>query len=146
MIAVTVNRQDLLGKLRARRDAHLKAYADACAGWKLEANEQLDDFLKRAAEAVQNLRTRVDAADQAKGDKPVPLALPPGLFQIKAHPPESHVRDYDRAIAALDNHVGETFEVPAELFDQWVRDDFGWKESFETIAADYGGKLRAARR
>ena len=51
--------------------------------------------------------------------------------------PEDHTKDYDRVIAMLSASVDEEIELNASEFDNYVQDDWNWKENWMSSNTKY---------
>lgn len=143
---IKANKTDLLAAIKANYEAHKKAYADAFDGWKVEVQEQLDKARKAFAKAAKELEERAAAADRDKGDKPVPLYLPPTLIGFAKKPPQDHSKDYEAVIRMLEFETGDTFEVEQGEFEAYVMDRWDWKDDFQNTVVGYAGKAALLRR
>jgi hypothetical protein len=111
--SVRVSKKFLLQKLTANRTEHEKTYYEI-----LEARHQ---------KVIETLKAELKKAKRDRLYRPV-LNLPL---------PENHVKDYDRAIGILDASLDTEFELSSTEFDQYVNDDWKWKESYMTVSGCY---------
>ena len=113
MKTITVNKKDLLDKLRENRDGHRATYEEAVEAYRAKAIEVFE----------QNIR-------EVREGKPVRqyLELPV---------PEDHTSDYERVIAMLEWDEGEKVELTESEFRQYVQDNWGWAQSFMANTMSY---------
>jgi hypothetical protein len=110
---VLVDKDELLGVLRANRDRHRDVFLKAQQGFRERAIKELD-------------RSLADA--RAGNDVRLAVHLPK---------PEDHTEDYDREIRMLEMHQEPTVRIRAALFDQIVMDRWGWSAAFNTTNSAY---------
>lgn len=113
MRTVKVGRLNLLEKMKANREAHVKVVLDALAVYRREAVEALRKMLDDAAGGGE-IRRRID----------IPL-------------PEDHRDAYDRVIAMLEMSVDETIELQEHEFRCYVLDEWDWQQSFNSTTMGY---------
>ena len=117
MKTIKISKNKLLTKMRENREAHRKQFEEALEGWKERVIEELE-------KAVENAK---------KGIK----------FETFFHlpRPDDHTADYDAIIDQVEwNERGE-IELDIHTFNQYVRDDWGWKEDFISTNAMYSKKI-----
>ena len=112
-LRVRVNKLELLGKLEENRTRHAEIAQKANVGFREQA---ILGFERMLADAKAGKRIRLSLA---------------------ISPPEDYTKDYDRAIGMLRMSTDETVELTSRQYDQFVRDDWEWKSSFETTNASY---------
>ncbi len=110
---VTVRKTWLLTKLEGNRTKHRAIVDRALDGFRDEVLEELE----RRARVIRS------------GGKPN------GTFSIRE--PEDHTPDYDLAIQMLSADMEDTVNLGAQQFDQYVRDEWGWKASFTASTSKY---------
>ncbi len=110
---VTVKKDWLLGVVQKNRANHKAEYEKAFAGYREECIACLEENLNAMRD---NKITRV---------------------RITEVPPEDHTKDYDRVIAMLGASVADEVELSAHEFDNYVQDDWGWKELWATSNSKY---------
>ena len=108
---VRVSKNFLLEKLETNRKSHKATYEKAIRGW----HSQITDILKRELKKV-----KVDKEYQ------------PNCFVTK---PISHVKTYDGTIALLKASLDKEFVLTSSEFSQYVRDEWGWKDTFMTTVS-----------
>ena len=112
---VKVDKGELLEKLTANRLEHIAIYDEACEGYH--------------AKMITQLKRRLD---DARGDINTSL-----YFRLTK--PNSHLNEYDVAIAMLEMSVDLTVEITAEQFSCYVLDKWSWMDSFLGTSSDYSG-------
>lgn len=121
MQSVKVRKDTLLTTVQQNRDEHIAAYNIAIAGYWVKLLEVYD-----------GLRTRI-IEKKLDGDK-----VYKELCARHSMPkPESHKTEYDRAIEMLELHQEDLVALTAQEFDQYVKDDWGWKKDFMATASNY---------
>lgn len=118
MQTVTVEKNELLKILRENRKTHIQLYKEAVEGWKTDAMDQYQTAIK-VLEDENKVTTHFDLQK-----------------------PESHVKDYDRVIRMLEMSVDDEIELSSHEFEQYVQDEWGWKDLFVTSNAKYAASLR----
>jgi hypothetical protein len=111
--SVRVSKKFLLEKLTANRAEHEKTYYEI-----LDARHQ---------KVIDTLKKEIR---KAKADK----KYTPSLYLPL---PENHVKDYDRAIGILTASLDTEFELSSNEYDQYVNDDWKWKEIYITTSGCY---------
>lgn len=120
---VRVKKEDLLGKIKANRESHIREYKEACAGYKDAALAKIDEVFDELKDRIANLK---------EGHVIELVAVHFGL-----EVPVSYESHYDRAIGMLEMSLDTEVEITSEEYQQYVMDDWQWKESFTTTAASY---------
>lgn len=110
---LTVKKSVLLEAIRKNREKHLAAY--------LETNRAYQKALVGLLERM---------LDDARSGKAV-------THSIKLPKPESHEEDYDRVISFLEMSVSEEITIAETQFAQYVRDQWAWKQAFDTVGMSY---------
>ena len=110
---ITVNKQELLTRMRENRDKHRKVFLDALAGYRAEALTVLE-------EQVASLRD---------GKTPE--------IRFTLSRPADHTRDYDRVIGMLDMDKGSEFTLDEQTYAQYVDDDWAWKRQWLKMSNRY---------
>lgn len=121
MEKVTVSKGILLSKVRQNREKHVTEFVETMEGYRQMVIDELDGALSCAHEEED-----VDFAD---------------LFKL-ARKPESHEKDYDRAIAMLEMSTDGEITLTKREFDQLVMDEWDWKADFSLTGALYNSKLK----
>lgn len=115
---ITAKTQDVLEKLRENREKHVNEHKRALEGWR-----------KTVANEV------VELASYASSDKDL---SPSKLNVPSAHDkPESHVEDYDNAIAMLEWHEEETITLSSSDVRNYIQDQWTWQRDFKMSSAKY---------
>lgn len=121
MEKVKVKKSTLIAALVENRAQHLEMYNEAFEGFKQEA-------LKVTRKTLREMNT-------AKSPKEIKMYL-------DLTPPVNNLKDYDRAIGMLDMSIEDEVYISSKEYQQYVQDDWGWKESFLTSNTKYLGKRR----
>jgi hypothetical protein len=111
--SVRVSKQFLLDKLTANRAEHEKTYYEILEARHLKVMDTLKKELRKA-----------------KADK----MYQPSLYLPL---PENHTKDYDRAISILNSSLDDEFELTGSEFDNYVNDDWKWKDVYVTVSGCY---------
>lgn len=110
---ITVNKKDLLDALITNRDEHVLTFQKAIEKYRFKAieffTEQLD-IISSGGEVERYMR--------------LPL-------------PEEHTDDFDRAIQMVEWHQGTEMILTDQQFEQFVRNRWGWHQTFITNTASY---------
>lgn len=123
---VKCKKADLIDKLRANRDVHVREYKEACAGYR-------DQALAKVDEIMDQLKRQISALKEGEA---VPLANI--FFSLPA--PESHAADYDRVLTMLSMSVDDEITLDQKSFSQYVMDNWDWKESWEGTKMSYSAR------
>lgn len=118
MNQVTVLTEELVETLRTNRTAHIAEHAEA-----------LEAFRTKAVEKLKKAITKVEAGEHD-----------PRFVNVSLPVPESHEKDYDTAISMIEMamRAGQsTIELTAHDYEQYVLDDWGWKENFAATNSIY---------
>ena len=119
MNVITVEKDRLKKALTKNRKKHRETYEQALERYKQLAIKEFE----------KNIR-------EVKKGKPVRRALVLPL-------PEDHTKDYDRALEMLEWDTGKQVELNEFEFQQFIEDDWGWKQSFTSNTASYvTGKIK----
>lgn len=113
--AVRIKRDELLAVLKENRAAHRSMFEKATEGYRRRAIEELDRSLQdaKAGKKIRRAITLVEPMDQT--------------------------RDYDRAIRMLEMTVDEIVTIGDKEFQNYVMDDWSWKEAVMTSNSAYLG-------
>jgi hypothetical protein len=117
MKTVKIKRDELLDHLRKNREAHV-----------VEFKEAWENYVKEAiAEMKHNLKV---AQKEGKINRSIDLVVP-----------VSYSESYDRAITMLEWTQDEIVELDQNEFEQYVRDNWQWKQIFGATASLYNSKV-----
>jgi hypothetical protein len=123
---VRMRKSDLKEKLLANREAHIKQYAEAKVGFYLAVEESLD-------KSRNALNAQKDAGTVANV-----------LFNEIA--PESHLKEYDRALHKLELSVDDVIELSDQDFQQYVQNEWNWSARWEMSNSKYVAMAGNSRR
>ena len=119
MNTVTVNKNDLKKILKKNRDGHRTKFEEALEGYRKVAIKLLDKNL-----------------GLAKKGRPFNLQ---NLYSITE--PQDFTEEYDTVIEMLDMEISEEITLSKHEFENYVRDDWGWKAQFATAYLSNTGKV-----
>ena len=119
MERITVKKEELLSMLKKNREEHREVFLEA-----------LEGFRKKA---IQMLEERLTLAKAGKH------------FDLYLHivQPVDQTKDYDRAIKMLEMSIDVSVELSERDFQQYVLDDWSWKDQFLISNSLYSGKAAA---
>lgn len=115
---VEVKVDELKAQLEANRGAHRGLYEKAWAAYEKRVLKETKRLLKYLESNGPKDHTRV-------------------LVLSRLPRPEDHTKDYDVAIAMLEEEVRETLTLTQQEFSQFWMDDWGWKSGFVGTNAFY---------
>jgi hypothetical protein len=116
---ITVQKSELLDKLKQNREDHRRIFEEALDGFFKESQDELQA-------RIEDLR--VGKRRNIYISKPVPV---------------DHTFDYDRAIGMIEMAVGDTITLSEEDFAQFVMDDWGWQRLF--LAGSYNSSTARSK-
>lgn len=141
----TVNRLDLLAKLKENREEHIKQYELAIAGYKEEAIKNLNEAVKRAKKRIQKkhkeLKSLLENFDPKLDEYGDYLTLTSGE-SIQLDKPRLYKDAYDKAIAMFEWEVNETVDLDTAEFVCFVQNQWDWTADFSTVTTKYLGASR----
>lgn len=116
MRTVKLNKNELLGIVRANKEKHIADYVESVADYKTA--------VVKLAKANLKLANTGELESIAK---------------IKAMPskPVSYEDAYSRAIRMLELSVEDTIDLEEHIFNQLVLDEWSWKQNFVAASAMY---------
>lgn len=116
MQSVKMNREELLGIVRANKTKHVTEYYEAIEGYK--------------SKVIEVTQFNMGLASSRELDR---------IAEIKPMPPlpVSYETSYNRAIRMLELSVEDAVDVPQDVFNQLVLDEWHWKNSFIATSALY---------
>lgn len=112
---ITVDKTQLLTTLQDNRETHARIFQIAIEKYREQAIEQFTASIDKI---------------KAGGDVDRYMVLPV---------PEEHTDDFDRAIAMVEWHQGDTMELTEVMFQQYVRNEWAWHKNFLANTASYAG-------
>lgn len=113
MQLITVTKEKLLVKMRENRDLHRKQFEEALNGWQERVLAELE---KAVSDAKKGLKFTTS-------------------FNLPR--PSDHTSEYDEIIEQVEWNEEEQIDLDLNSFNQFVRDDWGWKRDFITTNAFY---------
>ena len=120
MKEVKLSKEWLLTKLKENREKHERDYVDAVAGWRTETKEAMYDALDTLTKGVStsDVQLHFDSC------------------------PTSHLKEYDRVIMMVDNHLEHEITLDQHEFQMYVMDDWEWKMRWEANNTKYVSATR----
>lgn len=112
-LTILVDKDQLLEALRENREKHGAAFAKAKAGYIKVTTKQVKEYLTRLANGELLERAFIP------------------------QPPENHTGDYDDAIDMMTWSTDDKIELAQGQFRQYVKDDWGWKDSWTASNTQY---------
>ena len=118
---IQIDRNELLLTLQENRKKHVSIYEESKGNW---ANE----VKKRVGEYVVHL-------DETEPEK----IQPPDKFLDKLWSciPQSHRKEYDRAIKMVGHHVGSAVTLEESEYENYVEDKWTWTGAFNWAVNSY---------
>lgn len=110
---ITVEKTDLIEKLKDNRAAHRATYEEAFEGYRTKMIAELEKKLAKIR----------------AGDSVDPY--------LRFTAPEDHTDDYDDVIDMLEMDIGPEVELDQTQFRCYVKDDWGWSSAFAASTAAY---------
>jgi len=115
-LTIKMDRHVLLSKVEEQRQKHLAEYELALAGWR-------EKMTAMCMQVVGNYKKLI--------------AYPRDLHRL-SQMPEKHVKDFDNAIAMLNNATDMVIELDQELFNTLVLGKWDWQTQAQMTNALYG--------
>jgi hypothetical protein len=115
----TVDKAKLLAILKANRGRHKAVFDEAVAGYKAHATKLLKEHVLRVQRG-SNVRVHIVLTQ-----------------------PVNQTRSYDRVIGMLEMAIANEVELSEEDYQQYIMDDWLWKEEFLTSNAQYSSTASA---
>jgi len=138
---VKVSRKDVLEIVKQNKQKHDKILADAIEGYWLEADKQLKKLkVDRLKELKKNYQKQVkDFKKQVNKELDlVAKRKKDGPFQYMRNAyPEDHANDYLSVIRKLELCVEDKIELDSSEFEQYIRNQWTWRNSFITTNSFY---------
>jgi hypothetical protein len=116
MREVTVSKSILLDKVKHNRKEHRDLFLKAQEGYRKAVIKELDQMLT-----------------DAKNNKPIRRG-------ISLPEPIDHTQDYDRIIAMLEMSVEANITIDDNAFDQYVLDNWSWKQLAFSTNSSYANR------
>ena len=113
METVKVRKVDLIQRIEENRAKHRSIFEDACAGYREAAIRELDRSLADA-KAGRKIRQFLELVE-----------------------PVDHTDDYDAILEMLRFSVDDVIELDARSFNQYMRDQWRWREQFVLSNSNY---------
>lgn len=113
MRTVTVNRDELLDRVRENRDKHRSVFEAAMDGYRKAAIEELDRAISDARSGRKIMR------------------------HLSLIEPVDKTKDYDRVIDMLEMSTDEEITLEQNEFACYVRDEWAWRDQFLAANSSY---------
>lgn len=126
---VSLEKNELLNKIRENLAAHEEAYEQAMIVWREEVTELLEAKLNE-------FRETGELKDDARRNSPASYVMIPPR-------PVKYVDSYNRAIRMLTDHSIDVIELEDEDYAKFVLDDWEWSGEWAANTASYSGKFRS---
>lgn len=105
---ITVEKIELIQKLKENRAEHRQIFEEALDGWHKKVLDELERQLALARDnKVENVYVSIPR-------------------------PEDHTTDYDRRIEMYEMAIEVEIELTEQEFAMYVQDDWGWQQQFLT--------------
>ena len=116
MKTVTINKKELLDILYENRIKHA---------------EQYDEAVKDYKAVIMNF--------SKANIKSINASVEGGTFSIKQYPsyPPSYISEYDQVIRMIELDVNDTITLDKTDFNNYVLDNWGWKQTFTQASTVY---------
>lgn len=112
-LEVPVYRERLLEVLRSNRSIHAETFQKAMKGYTRETIKELEQKLADVKAGKEIQRHMINVA------------------------PACHTDEYDEVIGLLEMSDQETLILDQSLYRQYVKDDWGWKQSWVASTSTY---------
>lgn len=130
MKQIQANVGDLIAILESNKEKHVAEYNEAVLGYRQEWADQLEEKITELQDRVVEVR-----------DTENPLDLKPYFnIGIRLPYPKSYESDYDRAIGMLNMHQEDTIGLDSNEYDQYVMDNWSWKDEISVTNTHYAAK------
>lgn len=113
MRSVKIKTQELLEVLRKNRETHQADFDKAIVGYREAVVKEIKTALRRAEEG-KDVNTLVSAVK-----------------------PSNYVKSYDTVIRMLEMSSEDTVELTMQEFNQYVQDEWHWKQEFAATSMLY---------
>lgn len=128
----TMNRLELLEKLRTNRAEHKQIIAEAIVGFYANAVAQLQDALDQAKASQAALKA--GEPPRASGRKNVHVSL---------EVPRDMTKAYDTVISMMESNVEQTVKLSASEYRMLVMDEWDWSHQFLVLNSSYSATARS---
>lgn len=134
----TVNRLDLLKKLKNNREDHLKEYNEALEGYLEEAKVKIEQQKEKALQEVEKAYNRVNhELDNFDPEKAQDTIVFCNSISFHLVAPKNFVEAYDQAIEMMEWETNDTVELSTTEFRSFIMNKWDWMESFKMSSARY---------
>ncbi len=145
---VVINKGKLLAIIKENKARHDALFEAALSGYWISAKTVIEQKQKEFKEYLVTLKSDFTygsnmildkIAKQEKVDDYGSIPLNNSYFNygVNLKYPESHEAEYNRAIRAIELNIYENIELSEIEFNQYVMNDWSWKNSFVTSNSNY---------
>jgi hypothetical protein len=113
MDKVKVKKDELRKLVQKNRDAHKAVYEQAFEGYRKAC--------------IQNLEANLESVRRGKKER----------IWLTETPPDDHTSDYDRVLRMIDMSVDTEVVLTEKAFQQYVLDDWDWKQTWAMSNSKY---------
>lgn len=121
---IKINRAKALERITENRVIHKSSLMKARAGWR-------EEVIRIGYELTQD-------AEALACEQQASIDTLQAYIRSFERPPRSYLADYDRAIAMLQWSEDEHIEFTQQEFDQYILDNWSWKQDFMLTNSKYG--------
>jgi hypothetical protein len=127
---VTVKKDELLPKIKANKEQHVKEFKETYDAWLILRKEAVE-------KGIKEVRSQLKSEDE----------LTQGYVQFEIPvKPQSHQKDYDRVISMLEMSVDEELDLPVDEFARYALDEWDWSVGFKSTSAIYVNSVGSNRK
>lgn len=129
MDGVTIQKEKLLEILMENREKHNAIYEAAVSGYYDKVAAELTTKKSQAKNLIAEYDKKFKMVkEESKFDPKFKVSFSPTTFCAKF--PENHIYDYDKSIKMVELSVHGLFALTHKEFDQYVMNNWAWKQSF----------------
>ena len=140
MRTVKVRKDELIEKLRSNREVHAADYKAACEGYAGQLIEKVKAACRKTFIALDSREKELIGHIESQrfselGSYTITISYG---AEVELRKPEDHTYDYDVALKMAEMEVEDIIELNQAEFQQFVMDDWAWKEEFNLTNRSYG--------
>lgn len=113
MQTITMDKETLIGILKANRENHIREFQETYNNWLIKYRAML----------------------KAELENPNPTG------SVRLAKPESHEKDYDITLSMLTHETSNSVKIERYQYEEYVLDDWSWKKSFELCKTTYNNNI-----
>jgi hypothetical protein len=144
---VVINKNKLLDIIKENKAKHDAIFEVATSGYwqsaqrKLEEKrENFDKYLLDLSDdfdtQLDKLNNKISLKQRVDGYSYIPIQASMN-YTIDLKYPENHAHEYERAIRSVELSVFDKIELSEQEFNQYVMNDWSWRNSFLTSSSGY---------